>query len=184
MNASSVGLGAIVTQEGNVMWYASWTIMDTEQKYLQIDQEMPGVVYKVEQILLYLYGFIFTAITNHKPWLEIIKSPKITIVRTEQWRLQLLPSDMTLQYNPSPVKAVEYTNCTSAERLDPQRVAWIWHSTIWWWGSSLGALGNVEYSFIAITPRSTLTWSSTSWSYLPTPPLGQDMTQGQFLSRV
>ena len=26
--------------------------------------------------------------------------------------------------------------------------------------------------------------SSVSLSYLPTPPLGQDMTQGQFLSRV
>ena len=28
---------------------------------------------------------------------------------------------------------------------------------IWWWGSSSGALGNVEYLFIAITPKSTLT---------------------------
>ena len=25
---------------------------------------------------------------------------------------------------------------------------------------------------------------STNYSYLPTPPLGQDMTQGQFLSEV
>ena len=30
---------------------------------------------------------------------------------------------------------------------------------IWWWGFSSGDLGNVEYSFIAITPSSTLTQS-------------------------
>ena len=33
----------------------------------------------------------------------------------------------------------------------PQRVSWIWHETIWWCGSSdAGALGNEEYSIIAI----------------------------------
>ena len=37
---------------------------------------------------------------------------------------------------------------------------------IWWWGSSLGALGNVEYLFIAITPWFTLTWiGSTCYTY-------------------
>ena len=36
----------------------------------------------------------------------------------------------------------------------------IWHQTIWWWSSSnAGAFGNVEYHFIAITPRSTLALS-------------------------
>ena len=29
---------------------------------------------------------------------------------------------------------------------------------IWWWGSISGDLWSVEYPFIAITPRSTLTW--------------------------
>ena len=33
---------------------------------------------------------------------------------------------------------------------------------IWWWGSSLEALGNVEYPFITITPRSTLTQSGST----------------------
>ena len=47
----------------------------------------------------------------------------------------------------------------------PQRVSWIWHLTVWWWGScDGGALGNAEYSFIAIAPRSTLPRSSSTWS--------------------
>ena len=46
----------------------------------------------------------------------------------------------------------------------PPRVSWIWHYTIWWWGSSnAGALGNAEYPFIAIAPRSTLARSGSTW---------------------
>ena len=33
---------------------------------------------------------------------------------------------------------------------------------IWWWSSSLGDWGSVEYTFIAITSRSTLTHSSST----------------------
>ena len=33
---------------------------------------------------------------------------------------------------------------------------------IWWRGTSYGTLGNVEYPFIAITPRSTLTRSGST----------------------
>ena len=35
---------------------------------------------------------------------------------------------------------------------------------IWWWGSSdAGALGNADYPFIAIAPRSTLARSGSTW---------------------
>ena len=40
-------------------------------------------------------------------------------------------------------------------RTPTQRVSWIRHETLWWWGSSnAGALGNAEYSFVATAPRS------------------------------
>ena len=29
--------------------------------------------------------------------------------------------------------------------------------------TNAGALGNMEYSFIAIAPRSTLTWTGNTW---------------------
>ena len=45
-----------------------------------------------------------------------------------------------------------------------RRVTFIWHNTIRWWGSSLGALGNVEYLFIIIIiPWSNLTRSGNTW---------------------
>ena len=38
----------------------------------------------------------------------------------------------------------------------PQRISWYDTKTIWRWGSSnVGALGDTDYSFIAIAPRST-----------------------------
>ena len=46
----------------------------------------------------------------------------------------------------------------------PQRVSSIWNKTIWWRGSSnAGALGNAEYPFIDITPRSTLARNGCTW---------------------
>ena len=45
----------------------------------------------------------------------------------------------------------------------PQRMSRVWHKTIWWWGSSLNSLANVEYPFIAIAPRSTLARSGNTW---------------------
>ena len=45
-----------------------------------------------------------------------------------------------------------------------QQVSWMWHWTIWWWGSSnTGTLGNTEYSFIVITLRSTLARNGNAW---------------------
>ena len=35
-------------------------------------------------------------------------------------------------------------------------------NSIWWWGFCSGARGNVEYSFMVITPRSTMIRSSST----------------------
>ena len=46
----------------------------------------------------------------------------------------------------------------------PQRVSWIWHKTIWWWGSrNAGALGIAEYLLIAIVPWIFLARSDSTW---------------------
>ena len=46
----------------------------------------------------------------------------------------------------------------------PWRVSWIWHKTIWWWGSSNpGGLENAEYPFIVIAPKFTLACSGSTW---------------------
>ena len=61
--------------------------------------------------------------------------------------------------------AVEYADFISAEGLDPSslsRVQDMALNCIWWWGFSPGVLGNKEYPFTTITPRSLLTWSGST----------------------
>ena len=46
----------------------------------------------------------------------------------------------------------------------PKQVSWIWYEAIWWWGSiNTGVMGNMECTFIAIAPWSTLARSGSTW---------------------
>ena len=57
--------------------------------------------------------------------------------------------------------AAEYINCIFCIWMSVQV---IWLRTIWWLPSSnAGALGNAEYPFIAIAPRSTLAQNGSTW---------------------
>lgn len=100
VDASPVGLGAILTQEGRIVCYASRALTETEQRYSQIDREMLAVVFGVEHFHLYLYGAPFSVITDHKPLLGIVGSPKPTTIRIERLRLRLMPYEMNLVYAP------------------------------------------------------------------------------------
>ncbi|KAK7099318.1 hypothetical protein V1264_003469 [Littorina saxatilis] len=100
VDASPVGLGAILTQEGKIICYASRALTPTEQRYSQTDREMLAVVYGVEHFHLYLYGSSFTVVTDHKPLLGIVNSQKPTTARIERWRLRLMPYEMSLTYAP------------------------------------------------------------------------------------
>ena len=95
VDASQVGVGAILAQEGKIIAYASRALTDVEQRYSQTDRDMLAVVFGVEHFHLYLYGSNFTVYTDHKPLLGIYKSQKAATARIERWRLRLTPYDMT-----------------------------------------------------------------------------------------
>ncbi|KAK7099608.1 hypothetical protein V1264_003723 [Littorina saxatilis] len=100
VDASPIGLGAILMQKNKVICYASRALTDTEQRYSQTDREMLALVYGVEHFHLYLHGSSFTVVTDHKPLLGIMQSRKPTTARIERWRLRLMPYNMTLIYRP------------------------------------------------------------------------------------
>ncbi|KAL8569119.1 hypothetical protein ACOMHN_055035 [Nucella lapillus] len=76
VDASQVGLGAILTQKGNGISYASRALTPTGQRYSQTEKEMLAVVYGVEHFHLYLFGARFTVVTDHKLLLGMINSQK------------------------------------------------------------------------------------------------------------
>ena len=51
------------------------------------------------------------------------------------------------------ISAVDNTDCYPTEKQDPTPTSvLIWHQTIWWWGSNLGAQENGEYTSLPLLP--------------------------------
>ena len=59
---------------------------------------------------------------------------------------------LTLNLSDSSIASICYYHCVLGMTV----------KCIWWWGFSPGDWRNVEYSFIAITPKSTLAWSDSN----------------------
>ena len=74
VDASPVGLGAVLTQNGNILCYASRTVKDEEQQYSRTEREMLAFVNAAGHFHLYLYGEKFTITTDHRSLLGIVKS--------------------------------------------------------------------------------------------------------------
>jgi hypothetical protein len=66
VDASPVGLGAMLCQDGKVLSYGSRTLSDVESRYSQTEREMLGAVWGVEHFHLYVYGAKFRILTDQK----------------------------------------------------------------------------------------------------------------------
>ena len=83
-DASPCGLGAILTQNGKVVSYASRALSEVEQRYTQTEREILAIVWSAEHFHLYLYGASFTICTDHQPLLGIIKSQRPASARIDK----------------------------------------------------------------------------------------------------
>ena len=100
VDASPVGLGGLLVQDGKVISYASRALSDVESRYSQTEREMPAIVWALDHFHLYLYGSEFTIVTDHKPLLGIFKIHKPTSARMDRWKLRLMPYNCHLVYRP------------------------------------------------------------------------------------
>ena len=75
-DASPVGLGALLyrkeklrdgTEKISAIAYASKALTDVEQRYSQIEKEALALVWACEKFHVYIYGKLFTLVTDHKP---------------------------------------------------------------------------------------------------------------------
>jgi len=68
VDASPVGLGAMLTQDGRVVAFASRALSDVESRYSQTEREALAVVWGCEHFNMYVNGAKhFTVTTDHKP---------------------------------------------------------------------------------------------------------------------
>ena len=74
-DASAVGLGAVLEQDGQVIAYASRSLTHSERQYSTIQRECLAIVYALKQFRHYLLGRQFKLYTDHAPlqWLSAQK---------------------------------------------------------------------------------------------------------------
>lgn len=104
VDASPVGLGAILLQKGNDRWQmvgcAAKSLTETEMKYYQLEREALSIVFGVERFRYYLAGRRFKLYTDCKP-LEFIFSPKSKpCARIERWVLRIQSFDYEILHKP------------------------------------------------------------------------------------
>ena len=71
VDASKIGIGAALLQDGRPIAFASKALTDTEQRHASIERELLAVVFGCERFHTYVYGKPFVVETDHKP-LEMI----------------------------------------------------------------------------------------------------------------
>ncbi|XP_056138353.1 uncharacterized protein K02A2.6 [Lampris incognitus] len=97
--------------------YASRILSKAEQNYAQIEREALGIVFGVRKFHQYLYGNMFTLLTDHRPLTSILSPVRSTLsmaaARMQSWALLLSAHDYTIEYR----KASAHTNADGLSRL-------------------------------------------------------------------
>lgn len=96
-DASNFALGAVLSQNGHPISYASRTLNSHEIRYSTIEKELLAIVWAVKYFRPYLYGRKFTIQTDHRPlvWLGSLKEPNSKLQR---WKIKLEEFNYDIEY--------------------------------------------------------------------------------------
>ena len=109
VDASPVGLGAVLTQDGKVISYASKALSSVERRYSQIEREALAIAWGCHHFRLYLLGSHFKVVTDHKPLLSIFNSSTSQAsARIENWRLKLQSFNFDVFYARGDLNPADY----------------------------------------------------------------------------
>ena len=110
-DASAVGLGAVLEQDGHVIAYTSRSLTAPECQYSVIQRECLAVVHALKQLRHYLLGRRFRIITDHAPlqWLSAQKMEGMLC----RWALALQEYDFDIVHR----KGALHSNADALSRI-------------------------------------------------------------------
>ncbi|XP_012482950.1 uncharacterized protein LOC105797538 [Gossypium raimondii] len=98
-DASQVGLGCVLMQEGKVVEYASHQLKTHEANFSTHDLELAAVVFALKIWRHYLYGEMCIIYMDHKILKYLLTQKKLNI-RQRKWIKLLKDYDYTIEYHP------------------------------------------------------------------------------------
>ncbi|KAI3729489.1 hypothetical protein L6452_18149 [Arctium lappa] len=104
-DASKLGLGCVLMQEGKVIAYASRQLKEHEKNYPTHDLELAAVVFTLKIWRHYLYGIKCQIYTDHKSLQYLFNQKELTM--RQRWWLELLSDyDCDILYHPGKTNVV------------------------------------------------------------------------------
>jgi hypothetical protein len=104
-DASHLGLGCVLMQEGKVIAYASRQLQKHEKNYPTLDLELAIVVHALKIWRHYMIRNKCKIITNHKS-LKYIFTKKELNLRQRRWLELIKDYDLKIQYHPGKANVV------------------------------------------------------------------------------
>ncbi|KAK9119024.1 hypothetical protein Scep_017117 [Stephania cephalantha] len=118
-DASGIGLGCVLMQEGRQVAYLSRRLRPHEVNYPVHDLELAAVVFALKAWRHYLYGERFILYTDHQSLRYIFTQRDLNCVR-RRWLELLKDYDFTIEYHPG--KANVVADALSRSGIDSQTV--------------------------------------------------------------
>ena len=124
-DASLVGLGCVLMQEGKVVAYAARQLKIHEQNYAAHDLELAAMVFALQIWRHYLYGAQFEVYTDHQS-LKYIFTQKDLNLRQRRWIEYLKDYDFQILYHPGKANVVADALSRKGKVDKGQQLARLW----------------------------------------------------------